>query len=61
MKQYCLTYEYPGICWAYETNNPRIFYECDDNYKMLDIPIKGVIKLTFKHWLNKDEVRYAVK
>ena len=47
MKKYCLTNEYPGICWTYEVHNPRIFYECGANYEMLDIPIKGVVKLTF--------------
>jgi hypothetical protein len=48
MKKYCLTNEYPGICWAYDAHNPRIFYECGANYEMLDVPIKGIVKLTFK-------------
>lgn len=48
MKRYCLTYEYPGICWTYDTINPRIFYECDCNYKVLESQIKGKVKLTFK-------------
>lgn len=56
MRRYCLTYEYPGICWAYDGHNPRIFYECDANYNMLNTPIKGVVKLTFKCWLNEDEL-----
>ncbi len=60
-KQYCLTYEYPGICWTYKSKNPRIFYEIDSNYRMLKIPIKGVVKLTFKRWVDKDEVKYAIK
>lgn len=60
MRKYCLTNEYPGICWNYDTNNPRIFYECNADYKMLDAPIKGVVRLTFKRWLNKDEIEYAI-
>lgn len=60
MRKYCLTNEYPGICWTYEVHNPRIFYECGTNYEMLDMPIKGCVKLTFKRWLNKEELEYAV-
>jgi hypothetical protein len=56
MRRYCLTYEYPGVCWTYDGHNPRIFYECDANYNMLNMPIKGVVKLTFKCWLNEDEL-----
>ncbi len=48
MRKYCLTYEYPGVCWAYNQTNPRIFYKCDENYNMLDEQIKGVVHLTFK-------------
>ena len=60
MRKYCLTNEYPGIFWTYYTNNPRIFYECNADYKMLGSPIKGVVRLTFKRWLNKDEIEYAI-
>ena len=56
MRRYCLTYEYPGICWTYDTHNPRIFYECGPNYEMLESPIKGVVKLTFKRWINDDDL-----
>lgn len=56
MRKYCLTNEYPGICWSNYSDNPRIFYECDDEYKMLDSPIKGIVKLTFKQWLTNDDV-----
>lgn len=57
-KSYCLTNEYPGICWAYKTKSrPRIFYECDANYKMLNKPIKGVVKLTFKKWCTIYDVK----
>jgi hypothetical protein len=60
MKKYCLTNEYPGICWAYDAHNPRIFYECGANYEMLDVPIKGIVKLTFKRRLDKDKIEYAI-
>lgn len=60
MKKYCLTNEYPGICWTYEVHNPRIFYECGANYEMLDVSIKGVVKLTFKKWLDQNEIKYAI-
>ncbi len=60
MRKYCLTNEYPGICWTYNVHNPRIFYECGAKYEMLDIPIKNIVKLTFKRWLNKDEIEYAI-
>ena len=60
MRKYCLTNEYPGNCWAYDANNPRIFDECNSDYKMLDSPIKVVVRLTFKRWLNKDEIEYAI-
>lgn len=36
------------------------FYECGANYEMLDVPIKGIVKLTFKRWLDKDEIEYAI-
>lgn len=54
-KRYCLTYEYPGICWAFDNPNPRIFYEVDNNYNMTDIQIKGVVNLTFKCWVDNLE------
>lgn len=60
MKKYCLTNEYPGICWTYEVHNPRIFYKCGANYEMLDVPVKGVVKLTFKKWLDQNEIKYAI-
>lgn len=59
MKRYCLTFEYPGICWTYDSENPRIFFECDENYKMIKNQIKGVVKLTFKRWINKEDIRYV--
>lgn len=58
-KEYCLTNEYPGVCWAYKMHNqrPRIFYECGPHYEKLDIPIKGVVKLTFKKWCTVYDVK----
>ena len=55
MRKYCLTYEYPGVCWAYDQQNPRIFYECDKDYNMIDKQIKGVVHLTFKCWLDEKD------
>ena len=51
-KEYCLTYQYPGVCWAYKTKgrHPRVFFECDEHYNMLNKRIKGVVTLTFKQW-----------
>lgn len=60
MRRYCLTYEYPGMCWAYDQDNPVIFYKCDENYNMLDEQIKGVVKLTFKCWVKNEDVEWIV-
>lgn len=62
MRRYCLTYEYPGVCWTYASSTtPLIFYECDESYNMLSTPINGVVKLNFKQWiLPKDYYKYGI-
>lgn len=55
-KRYCLTYEYPGICWTYESSDPQVFYQCDNEYNMIDTPITGVVKLHFKEYVDKEDI-----
>ena len=55
-KRYCLTYEYPGVCWTYESDNPQLFFECDEHYNMLPKLIQGVIKLNFKKYIDKEDI-----